>query len=458
MALVDPQEIAVVCHGGRGDTEQVARLLSEAGAVQLVEYASLAEAFETAPDTLVAVLLVDPAEALARRMSEGEEPMAALAGWRAESGALLAACNRVRRKVVLLPAAADSAAAALAGYLDLALLPVPETVSGAAQEQPAETSLPPVLRVLAGALLAADPEACEIREDLEARLPPVSGQTISGVEAVDAACRAYLDLTAQGLTGSGAAGDKEMVGRIERLEHEEMLLRETLAHAKAEFEALLIERGVLQKLGEEAEWKAAQAEDALKSQRTARDEVEGLARMAGKEVETLRNELEASEARRAGIQEELDQARMALRQQQDAAEAGRAGVQEELDLTRDALRLVQDELNGQIEDGQKREQADLMVKNSLRAAHQAQLASQRERSALRENILGRVLLEEDHHRVGLRGELAQAVQAASETEAGLRARITTLETELTRVYNSRSWRITEPLRSASSGLRGKPER
>ena len=119
-----------------------------------------------------------------------------------------------------------------------------------------------------------------------------------------------------------------------------------------------------------------------------------------------------------------------LRSAQDADRTALADLEAERDLLRDSLAGVQEEL-AQLYDKARNDSQTLEAQIQLhKAAHEAaahQLDRMRADQARREAVLG-----------------AESLEA--------QARETALLEELERVYSSRSWRVTGPLRRASGGL------
>jgi hypothetical protein len=96
-------------------------------------------------------------------------------------------------------------------------------------------------------------------------------------------------------------------------------------------------------------------------------------------------------------------------------------------------------------DSLRKEIADLYLMKAQAEALERRLEKNKKRTAIREAVLGAVMLEDQKEK-----EKAAAGHKASAHE--LVGEVSFLKGELDRVYNSRSWRFTKSLRTVRSGL------
>ena len=119
--------IHVVAPDGMAVPVRLRRLIASAEPVtELREASSVASLADRDDGTPVLQLHLGPAAAMARAVAAGQAPAEALAAWTAETGALLAACRRMRRRITLLElghaaAATPALAEALGARLGLTL-------------------------------------------------------------------------------------------------------------------------------------------------------------------------------------------------------------------------------------------------------------------------------------------------------------------------------------------------
>jgi hypothetical protein len=116
-----------------------------------------------------------------------------------------------------------------------------------------------------------------------------------------------------------------------------------------------------------------------------------------------------------------------------------ATLSEERDLLRTSLTQLRDEMAAQVEvrrqqdDRTRDQEADLMLHKAAHDSARRQLEFRRAEHLQREAVLGAELLE------------------ARSRETGLRQEVDALSGELDRVFASRSWRVTTPLRRLRGG-------
>ena len=115
-----------------------------------------------------------------------------------------------------------------------------------------------------------------------------------------------------------------------------------------------------------------------------------------------------------------------------ALEAERDLLRESLAETLTTLRDLEQKLADlrQEADAQARNRADRHILKAMNELLELQLDTEKDRRAGREGVLGRLMLD----------DAARIREQAQEIEA--------LREELARIQNSRSWRLTAPLRSA----------
>lgn len=181
----------------------------------------------TAP---VLVLLDAPRASLRRALALGARPEEALEGWIGRTGALLGACRKARRRVVLceIDALAEqpaTLAVALPARLGVAL----SATLPAAAPTPADAALD-LLDLLAAGLLASEPRATALLDEIEAMMTgPVSPLNV----ARDVAVRVLAEqqtLLGAGFAEGGQLADPSMIA-------EEMdLLRDAVRLAHAEID------------------------------------------------------------------------------------------------------------------------------------------------------------------------------------------------------------------------------
>ena len=402
--------IHVVAPDGMAVPVRLRRLIASAEPVtELREASSVASLADRDDGTPVLQLHLGPAAAMARAVAAGQAPAEALAAWTAETGALLAACRRMRRRITLLElghaaAATPALAEALGARLGLTLSAPKDTPGDAPPgDAPEDDAADALSLLLAEAALARDAQARRLADELDAMTLPLGGAPEGDAELPG---RGFAELAAQrDRLGQLAAETGAQGARIARLEAEAAAHRteaEATARRTAELEAT-----------------AAEARALMQQAAAASEEAAALRR----ELAALQAEAPARSAAQAAAETALraEIARLARNEAVLAAQLLRFGVRgdglaDDLETTRATA-----------------ESAGADV-----ARLEAELASEQEAHAAT-----RAALEAETDRM----------RAAEAERARLEAALAEARAELAHIRASRSWRITGPMRAVGRTLR-----
>lgn len=362
----------------------------------LPEPAGIATGAEAA-ETLL--LCLSPGGALAQAMARQTLPAQALEEWQSQARRLLALNRRNRRRVrILFLDAAARRPEAAAGLFGAALAdwnPEP-----AREDTPAQAGDDAVLRLLAQSLIATDAEARALAAELDAvSLLPAAEDAATEAEAAFHAWQA--------------------AGAAKRQAVEVAALQAAANDRNAALQAALEQ--VLEQAGAEAERTQADLDAQAARADALAAEMEAARAEAGARIEELLAELEASRA-----------------------ETGT--TREEVDLLQAQTRLMRSELDMVAREKLQLEQRLAQVSQGLESFR----AQAEEREAELGTLRGRAA---DKDR-GLEAA-GREMQALAARGAALEARAAALEARLRQVENSRSMRLTRPLRRMTSLLRGR---
>ena len=368
----------------------VEQYLAAISSVSVTTYDTLAKAAEGAGAARVLLAITSPVESLARRLIDTKTSMHALDAWKAEAVTLLAQARRMRRQLVL----ADARSLLSNDAEVLAILEIEKTPVAAFTDTP---PLPdPMILVLADALLSNDQQASRLVAEIEA-MRHGSQVVLLGIEQVNAAHEGYLILIENPKRLQVAqAQAADYRARLENLE----LARTALIDENALLrDNIACQISAVDKAGSEKSAALAEHASAL---------------------ETLREQHDVTLEENALLRENISQ--------HIAGAEDAVGLRAQLMAECDSLRKVN---------------ADRHVMKAQAEALGRRIETQKESAALREAVLGAVMLEDQK---SLANAMAQT--------AGREAYAQGLAGELERVYRSRSWRLTSPLRKVRSG-RGK---
>lgn len=455
-----------------------------------------------------------PAADLARHLQEGTAPAAALADWVRRTQASLTLLRGHRRRLVLV--ALDALCAADPTCLE-ALSPRLKLELRADVPTSAPVLAAPLYLLLARELLASDPEAQALAEELHAMMTGGPGMAPTGLDAVTliwSRDRQRQDALAEATqAGARLQTDLSRLNRDRKVAEDELdRLRERSAE---EVEQVSLLRDTLAQ--------TVQLIEDLEIRLTSREaELDELRQAAGGQSDLLmgqEQQLKAAKKARAEQAHAAEQRHAALAEQGKQLEADLQAQLDALTEERDLLALSLQEALGQAT-AQERDNTDLRERvgdeKLLKAVNRAQ--DRRFQTALverrlREEVLGRIILDTgeqlrtqqaetrqvrsdldlrnealaateirlaDREKALKRAEtrladLDKALKAAAtrhkaqtktaeeltrtlaERTRGLAeasARIEDLSAELDRIYTSNSWKVTDPLRKARSRIPG----
>lgn len=413
---------------------------------------NLAEAVAAYPEAPLVVLVETPARNIARRLDLGSDAEAALKEWQASIQTLMQTCRKARRHILLL--AWDELMAGQTESVDALRQKAGESASALSlvlQEfcpsDPAAISV-----VLAGVLLMQDDPSRKLLHEIEAMLAGPAMATGLNSETV---------LTALAHMRRGAQAEAGLQSDLTRLEQERSLLQQNLSAQQNTLTAFEDRSDVTHAQGERL---------AMLQQHVADLTSEGdLLRESLRELQNLNAEL------LTGNQHANDQL-VGLHMIRASKEALEHRCQE-----LDRLRLLGQSALGAVllDDSARLRQADsrvAMLADQLRDAEQDRRIVSDEMKSLdaQHKETARLLTETETALAALKAELArtldeqaqtvqtvqnqqilqnQQAEALAEMAAQLReqdAQNTYLSAELDKVYGSRSWRLTAPMRNARS--------
>lgn len=362
--------------------------------ISVQRHDSLETTFSSDPAAPVIMLMSTPQDHMRATLAAGSAPDTALQQWTKHTSAVLQRCRKNRRRVVLIDAGMLRArpaaiAEALSARLGVRFDTVPEAAPGAKAE------FDDIHTVITAALLASDPKARDLSEELEAMmLGPVT---------------APGDPVKAGVSGAQ---------KLQNLATERELLRENLRQLLGELEAmrasLTKKEDAAKALETELQARLSTAESSLASTTQDRDE--------------LREELKKSHA--------WAQSLVAGNEQKDAALEGLDKTTQERDLLREELRQMQDSVQTLLAENEK--VADRHLLKAQCEALERQLDDTAERQRLRDSVQGAEMLK-----------LAMLLQAE---RARLNSDLQNARDEIGRLLASSSWRITRPIRVVKRGL------
>lgn len=444
----------------------------------------------------------DPVQTLAQALQDGTAPAQALADWQGRIQDVLNLCRRHRRRVLVL--AAEPLAAAETQSLDLlaARLDLPRSEDPVLPSAAAPTSEPSALNLLlARVLLASDPEAQAQADELGAVM---AGPSASAAAAQDLIGQVWSDASSQ-RTGQAEAMEvleSQVSQRVRDLQMTETALTQTREQQDEARKQIDLLRETLSQ--------TVQANAELAEQLELREaELTELRGATGNYVELLAEAEATQKALRSQLHKanslvadrdktisafaaDLDKLNKTQTTEQGTSHALRAQQQhliEERDLLSQTLQEVLAEV-AQME--QRAEQlheraGDVQVLKSLKGALERQIASGLRERQMREAVLGQMILDTETRLRAAQSQYQAQYQAQSETlqgtEAELKAarkqnrdqkklakqiakdlaererllaeqqqQIDNMAAELTRIYGSKSWKVTEPMRKARSQL------
>lgn len=473
------------------------RLERGARALKIRQATLLREVLMQRQPDLVVIPVASPVRTLSRMIAEVGNPDRALEQWIGSTESFLKTLRKNRQRVLLISLEdalndPDYMAEAIAEYAGVAFEP-PEGDGPVPQEAPAGSALD----VFAQILLETHPAARETLETLDALVLSAEGLASLSSETAAAGCAAFLtllknaDLSAEASIKDVAAwkpaqeaatGDDGLALETVQLLQQEI---DTQLAARMETE----ERLAASEQGREAAWAEVQElRDALATAERQRAETgqaqEAAARdhrLALETVQSLQQEIDTQlvarmeteerraasergrEAARAEVQELAE--KLARAEEALAEAASRIDAHgEELELARGTLYLLQQELatysariaqDAETIGALQAERGDLLVKSAMHDAQERQMQTLKARMAQREAVLGAEVLQGAEFSTRLLREIDALRQQLADAQAAGESRIHALEGELVRVYGSRSWRVTRPLRGTSRALRGK---
>jgi hypothetical protein len=443
----------------------VSRLLARSPKPKLHRYEDLVEARKEHPQDYILVPVLPATAALALSLAQGSDAETALSQWKVYAKALLKQARRARRKIILFDAAAGNAEPAamsqvLAKHMNLSL----STPRG---RKPQATPLPlsGILQALVAPLLQQDDDALILAEEFDSFLIRLDGSEDTLLPPVAKLAEDYVALNAA-LSPEAPVADPEALRALaantspqktapasqteaerDMLRTENTLLRESIAQQGQAFaqqeQAITQQKQAIAQQGQaitQQKQAIAQQEQAIAQQEQAfAAKVHAITTGQAEEAALMRKSLEYSETEISNLQEqqELLHESLALSSQ-----------------TIDTLISKETQQAQEIQDMSK-ERADLMIKAAQAESLQRQLQAARDYGERRNSMLAMALLETNRQ-----GD--ERIQDLKATEASLwqenetlRAETSEATQELNRIYASRSWKITEPLRKKTkTGLGG----
>ena len=366
-----------------------------------LSFAALSDIAEIAhlpKESSILLAISSPVETLARNLLSLDDAETALAEWKSATAALLTMTRKIRRRLWLV----DARALALG---DPATLDCFSTAKSGVPDVTVAEEPSPWLLLLAEALIERDADAQRMAGEVAAMR-----RGAAGLQVTKSVCQAAFE-------------------GFSVLTTERGLLRDQVALQIEEAE---------QRAGIEADLKAA------------KDEVARLKSEAKAARKTLA-ERSAEVERLKPVEEQLDQVLGALTKAQGdgAGSNGKLGVDEAANLLaslQTERALLREHIQLQLEEAErvsselstaKRAAADRSLQKAKAEALQRRLDDMVAKMAAREALLGEALLRD------------QKIISGDRTQDE-RRRAEALEAELHRVYASKSWRVTRPLRAVLS--------
>ncbi len=254
--LSDARPLLVACtdDAKRRSVEDLFAAATPAPAITWCEGVEAALAQDATAPVVVPVTL--PLDYLAAALQAGTAPDDALADWSAEAEALLRACRKARRRVLLIDAGKlatqpETGARALGARLGLQFSPMPPTH---------EAVRSPIHAVIAGPLLASDAKASDLLDEIEAMIVgPLTARNPDRTEIVSATDAAATlieerDLLRENLAQMLAETEElrnmltrkeQEVSALEQQQAQVSDLENRLAQADTERKSLIEERDLL---------------------------------------------------------------------------------------------------------------------------------------------------------------------------------------------------------------------
>ncbi|MBZ4023559.1 hypothetical protein CKO11_13940 [Rhodobacter sp. TJ_12] len=402
---------------GARETECRARLRTDVSFSPFTPGA-LTEALAVGHDPVIIYRRAQPC--VAQALEDGTAPSAALAAWCEEAAAILNTRQQARRRVLcveetLLLSGTEDALERLLRHL-----PAPGALGEAlAPTGPAVPSDDPLHMVLAAQILAISPQAQRLAAELEAAslFAPAPAPTAELLDAL------YAQSHDRSSLGTLAAERDLLLAHIAQIHTEnseaEARLKETLLQADARDQALT-------ELREEAQKARAAHHDLTAERGVLLDHIRDLQEQTdsrGTRIQNLTDQVTALEA-------DLDSSRQALRDaRQQALETARKTAERETAALREQIRTLEN-----------RETSHREEVGGLRQA--------RDREAARAKALQSEITAAKKH-------WGEILSQAEQRELALQEQLTLLRREYDKLIVSRSWKVTQPLRSANSLLSGR---
>jgi len=424
--------------------------------------ADLADAGARVSDEGADILLLNlsPTEILCRDMSAGALPGVALTDWQAQAQEIIALNRRNRRKVriVDIRMARDHPAAFLRWF---GLSGDDEQISALSHDAlDAKPDRDEILHLLAQCALQGDMSARLLRGELEAVSLNFAEQTDPVADDPDAAFLSYQDMRLQQRQGevlqthNRATQEEVEVLRLSKQQLEQQL-EQGLELAGEEIRQLREQDALLQ-----AQNRTAQEEAEVQNKR--RQQLEQDLELAGERTGQLRQQSDALQAHNRATQEEVGVLRLSKQQfVQDLEQAGEEirQLREQDELLQAQNQTMQQELEVLAQGRTQLEQRLEQVNQGIES-YQVQVAGlQAEQAGLKRRNTDK---EQALQQAGemLRGlemqvtHLTRDLQRAADRQARKQQQIEEAEEGLRRFLNSRSYRLTAPLRTIRALFRG----
>lgn len=366
----------------------------------------------------ILLLCLSPTEILCRAMSAGALPGAALKDWQAQAQDIIALNRRNRRKVriVDIRMARDHPAAFQRWF---GLSGDDEQISALSNDAlGAKPDRDEILHLLAQRALQDDMSARLLMGELEAVSLNFAEPTDAVADDPDAAFLSYQDMRLQQRQGevlqaqSRTVQEEVEVLRLSKQQLEQQL-EQGLELAGEEIRQLREQDALLQ-----AQNRAAQEEAEVQNKR--RQQLEQAQELAGKEIRQLREQDELLRAQNQTLQQELE-----------VLAQGRTQLEQRLEQVNQGIESYQVQVAGLMA-----EQAGLKRRNANKEQALQQAGE----------MLRGLEVQVEH--------LTRDLQRAADRQARKQQQIEEAEEGLRRFLNSRSYRLTAPLRTIRALFRG----
>jgi hypothetical protein len=428
---IDTSDFALVVPIDEPSGEVIAAQVTAAlPGLSFTALSDIAEIARLPKQSSILLAISSPVEALARKLLSSEDVEAALADWKTATSALLETARKIRRRLWLVdaralalgdPATLDCFSTAPTGVSDLTVTEVPS----------------PWLLLLAETLIERDPEAQRMAGEVAAMR-----RGAGGLEVTRSVCQAAFEglsvlSTERGLLRDHVALQTEEAERQAGLEAELKAATDEIARLK--FEAKAAKKSLAERTTEIDRLKPVEENLDLLLARLAKVQSDGAAAKGKPGVDEALKLLASLQTERTLLRENIqlhledsEQLHTTFAGAGEAVRAETASLKSEVEAAQAKAEKASSDLATA-----KSAVADRNLQRAKAEALQRRLDDMVLKSKEREALLGEALLRD------------QRLIAGDRTEEE-RRRAEALEAELHRVYASKSWRVTRPLRSILS--------